>query len=162
MVALFYKLYFKTKYLVSLQREKCTKNRFLVFYLFSFLVFVLMPCLFHYLLLIILFFKLIYFNWWLITLEYCGGFCHILTWISHGCTCVPHPEPLPPSHPTGLSQCTGLECPVSCIELGLVIYFTYGNIYVSMLFSQIIPLSSSPTESKSLFFISVSLLLSCM
>ena len=32
--------------------------------------------------------KIIYFNWRLITLQYCGGFCHILTWISHGCTCV--------------------------------------------------------------------------
>ena len=44
---------------------------------------------------------IIYFNWRLITLEYCGGFCHTLKWISHGCTCVPHPEPpfyLPP-HP---------------------------------------------------------------
>ena len=38
----------------------------------------------------------IYFNWRLITLQYCIGFCHTLTWISHGCTCVPHPEP--PSH----------------------------------------------------------------
>ena len=29
------------------------------------------------------------------------GFCHTLTWISHGCTCVPHPEPLSdlPPHP---------------------------------------------------------------
>ena len=34
-----------------------------------------------------------YFNWRLITLQYCGGFCHIFTWISHGCTCVPHPHP---------------------------------------------------------------------
>ena len=39
---------------------------------------------------------LIYFNWRLITLQHCGGFCHTFTWISHGCTCVPHPEP--PSH----------------------------------------------------------------
>ena len=40
------------------------------------------------------FFKkiLIYFNWRLITLQYCGGFCHTLTWISHWCTCVSHPE----------------------------------------------------------------------
>ena len=22
-------------------------------------------------------------------LQYCSGFCHTLTWISHGCTCVP-------------------------------------------------------------------------
>ena len=40
--------------------------------------------------------KFIYFNWSLITLQYCSGFCHTLTWISHGFTCVPHPEP--PSH----------------------------------------------------------------
>ena len=38
----------------------------------------------------------IYFNWRLITLWYCSGFCHTFTWISHGCTCIPHPEP--PSH----------------------------------------------------------------
>ena len=54
------------------------------------------------------------------------------------------------------------EHPVSCIEPGLAIYFTYGNIHVSMLFSQIIPPSPSPTESKSLFFTPVSLLLSFM
>ena len=32
---------------------------------------------------------IIYFNWRPITLQYCGAFCHTLTWISHGCTCVP-------------------------------------------------------------------------
>ena len=45
---------------------------------------------------LISFLKFIYFNWRLITLQWCSGFCHTLTWISHGCTCVPHPEP--PSH----------------------------------------------------------------
>ena len=30
------------------------------------------------------------FNWRLITLQYCSGFYHTFTWISHGCTCVPH------------------------------------------------------------------------
>ena len=55
--------------------------------------------------------------------------------------CPPSRTPLPP--PSGLSQYTGFECPVSCIELGLVIYFTYGNIHVPMLFSQIIPPSPS-------------------
>ena len=50
-------------------------------------------------------FLIIYFNWRLITLHYCGGLCHTLTWISHGCTCVPHPEP--PSHlsPHSIPQC---------------------------------------------------------
>jgi len=38
-------------------------------------------------------FILIYFNWRLITLQYCGGFWQTFTWISHGCTCVPHPDP---------------------------------------------------------------------
>ena len=108
---------------------------------------------------------IIYFNWRLITLQYCSGFCHTLTWINHGCTCVPHPEPSShfppsPSHPSGLSQCTSFECLVSCFELGLVIFFTYDNIHVSVLFSQISPPLASLIESKTLFFISVSLLLS--
>ena len=79
--------------------------------------------------------------------------------------CLPSWTPLPSpstSHPSGSSQWTGPEHPVSCIELGLAICFTYGNIHVSMLFFQIIPLSPSPIESKSLFFTSVSLLLSRM
>ena len=112
----------------------------------------------------IYFLKSIYFNWSLITLQYCGGFCYTLTWISHRSTCVPHPKPpLPrpcPLHPSGLSQCTSFECPISCTKLRLVIYFTFGNIHVSVLFSQIIPPSPSPVGSKSLLFISVFLLLS--
>ena len=45
---------------------------------------------------IFIFFEFIYFNWRLIILQHCSGFCHTLTWISHGYTCVPHPEH--PSH----------------------------------------------------------------
>ena len=41
--------------------------------------------------------------------------------------------------------------PISCIQPGLVICFTLDSILVSMLFSQNIPPSPSPTESKSLF-----------
>ena len=70
--------------------------------------------------------------------------------------CSPSWTSLPPpsrTHPSGSSQCTGTEHPVSCIEPGLAIYFIYGNIHVSMLFSQIIPPSTSPTESKILFFV---------
>ena len=50
--------------------------------------------------------KIIYFNWRLISLQYCSAFCHTLTWISHGCTCVPHPEPLShlPPHPIPQGQ----------------------------------------------------------
>ena len=41
----------------------------------------------------------------------------------------------------GFSQCTSFKCPVSCIELRLVICFTDGNVHVSMLFSQIMSVS---------------------
>ena len=54
------------------------------------------------------------------------------------------------------------EHPVSCIEPGLAICFTYDIIHVSMPFSQIIPSLPSPTESKRLFYTSMSLLLSCI
>ena len=111
----------------------------------------------------LVFFKFIYFNWRLITLQYCGGFCHTLTWITLGCTCVsPFQTSLSPSsqsHPSGLSHCTSFEWPIPCIKRELVNNFTYGNKHVSMLFSQMIPFLPSPTESKSLFFIPVSLLL---
>ena len=36
-----------------------------------------------------LFFPFIFISLRLITLQYCSGFCHALTWISHGFTCVP-------------------------------------------------------------------------
>ena len=99
-----------------------------------------------------------FFNWELISSKYRGGFAiH-----SHESAMGVHVFPILtlPSYPSWLSQCTGFECPASCFELGLVIYFTYGNIHVSVLFSQIISPLPSPTESKSLFFTSVSLLLS--
>ena len=51
---------------------------------------------------------------------------------------------------------------VSCIQTGLVICFTLDNIHVSTLFSQNIPPSPFPTESKSLYCTSVSLLLFCI
>ena len=69
------------------------------------------------------------------------------------------PPPSPP-HPSRLSQSTGFGFPASYSKLPLAICFTYGNVCVSLLFSQIIPLSFSPTVSKSLFFVSVSSLLS--
>ena len=39
------------------------------------------------------YFFFIFISWMLITLQYCSGFCHTLTWISHGFTCIPHPDP---------------------------------------------------------------------
>ena len=59
------------------------------------------------------FFPFIFISWRLITLQYCSGFCHTLTWISHGVTCSPHPDPpLPPPSPpdpSGSSQCARPE-----------------------------------------------------
>ena len=78
-------------------------------------------------------------------------------------TCSPSWTPLPPPsayHPSGSSQCTSPEPPVSCIKPGLAICFTYDILHVSMPFSRIIPPLPSPTESKRLFYTSVSLLLS--
>ena len=62
-----------------------------------------------------LFFFNFYFfiSWRLITFQYCSGFCHTLKCISHGFTCVPHPDP--PSHlslhpiPLGLPSTLGLS-----------------------------------------------------
>ena len=109
--------------------------------------------------------KFIYFNWRLLIYNIVVVFAIHWHEPAMGVHVSPilNPLPLPPpssSHPSGLSQCIGFECPVSCIDLGLVIYFTYGNIHVSMLLSQIILPLPSPTEPKSLFFTSVSLLLS--
>ena len=75
--------------------------------------------------------------------------------------CPPTLTSTPTSFPI-LFQSTDFECLASCIELALVICFTYGNIRVSMLFSQIITPLPSSTESKSLFFTSLSLLLPCI
>ena len=104
-------------------------------------------------------YKFIYFNWRLITLQYCIVLPYIDMTLPRVYMCSPSWAPLPPpspSHPSGSSQCTSPEHPVSFIEPGLAIHFTYDNIHVTMPFSQIIPSSPSPTESKRLFTTSVS------
>ena len=62
------------------------------------------------------FFPIIFISWRLITLQYCNGFCHTLTWLSHGFTCVPHPDPsshLPP-HPIPLGH-SSAPAPSTCL-----------------------------------------------
>ena len=111
------------------------------------------------------FFPFIFISWRLITLQYCSGFWYTLTWISYRFTCVPHYKP--PSHllphlSLWVIPVYQVQALVSCIQCGLAICFTLDNIHVSMLFSQIIPPSPSPIKSKSLFYISVSIFLSCI
>ena len=64
----------------------------------------------------------VYLNWRLITLQYCNEFCCTLTLISHGCTCVPHPEPhshLPPHLiPQGHSSAQALSALSHALNLG--------------------------------------------
>ena len=104
-------------------------------------------------------FFLIYF----LTLQYCIGFAIYRKESTTGIRVFPilNPPPSsPPYHPSGSSQCTSPKHPVSCIEPGLATRFIHDIIHISMPFSQILPPSPSPTESKRLFYTSVSLLLS--
>ena len=107
---------------------------------------------------VLIFFSFLFFFF---TLQYCIGFAihqHESTMGVHVFTILTSP---PSSyHPTGSSRCTSPKHPVSCIKPGLVIHFICDIIHVSMPFSKIIPPSPSPTESKRLFYTSVSLLLS--
>ena len=89
--------------------------------------------------------------------------CHTSTWIHHRCTWVPNPEPPAASLPIPSLWVIPVHQPqasLSYIEPRLAIRFLYDIIHVSMPFSQIIPPSPSPTESKRLFYTSVSLFLS--
>ena len=105
------------------------------------------------------FFSLFYF----LTLKYCIGFAIYQHESATGIHVFPILNP-PPSlyHPSESSQCTSPKHPVSYIEPGLETHFVYDIIHVSMPFSQIILPSPSPTESKRLFYTSVTLLLSCI
>ena len=98
-----------------------------------------------------------------LTLQYCIGFAIYQSESATGIHVFPILNPPPSSLPIpspGSSQCTSPKHPVSCIEPGLATRFIHDIILVSMPFSQIIPPSPSPTESKRLFYTSVSLLLS--
>ena len=109
----------------------------------------------------VVFFFLILFN---LTLQYCIGFAIYQhesatgIHVSPSWTLLPPPSPY---HPSGSSHCTSPKHPVSCIEPGLATSFIYDIIHISMPFSQIIPPSPSPTESKRLFYKCEYLVLQC-
>ena len=61
----------------------------------------------------------LYFNWKMITIQHCDGFCCTSTLVSHRYTCVQHilqssPHPSPP-YSSGFFQVTNFGCPASCI-----------------------------------------------
>ena len=100
---------------------------------------------------IILFFFFFIIIFLFFTLQYCIGFAIHQHESTMGIHVFPILNPLPPPspyHPSGSSQCTSPKHPVFCIEPRLAILFLYDIIHVSMPFSQIIPPSPSPTESK--------------
>ena len=109
-------------------------------------------------------FSLLYFYFFLffsfLTLQYCIGFAIYQHEPATGIHVFPTLNPPPsslPVHPSGSPRCTSPKHPVSCIEPGLATCFIYDIIHVSMPFSQIIPPSPSPTESKRLFYMEISI-----
>ena len=92
-----------------------------------------------------------------LTVQYCIGFAIFQHESTTGIHVLPILNPPPsPYHPSGSSQCTSPKHSVSCIKPGLATRFIYDIIHVSVPFSQTIPPSPSPTESKRLFYTTVS------
>ena len=72
----------------------------------------------------------IYFNWRIIVLQCCIGFCHTSIWITYRYKYVPFLEP--PSHrfpPLYVATEPWFEFPESYSKFPLAIYFTYGSLY---------------------------------
>ena len=94
-------------------------------------------------------------------------FCHTSTWIRHRCTCVPHPEApshlhpltIPLGHPS--APAPSILYPASNLDWRFVSYIILYMFQCHSPKSSPSPSPSpSPTESKRLFYTSVSLLLS--
>ena len=104
------------------------------------------------------FFSINFISWRLITSQHCSGFCHTLTWISHGVKCTSHPDPPPTSLSTRFLWVFPVhqaQVLVSCIQPGLVICFTIDNIHAVI--SKHPTLAFSHRVQKSVLYICVSL-----
>ena len=102
-------------------------------------------------------------NFLFLNLQYCIGFDIYQHESTTGIHVFPILNPPPSSLPVPSLWVIPVHQPwAPCLmhRPGLVVCFTYDNIHVSVLFSQVIPPLPSPTESKRLFCTSVSLLLS--
>ena len=101
-----------------------------------------------------LFLKFIY-NWRIIVLQYCVGFCSMSTWTSHSYIYVPphflEPSSHLPLHPTplGCHRALGLSS-LNYTANSHLLSILPMVMYVSMLLSQFVPPSPSPTVSTSL------------
>ena len=97
------------------------------------------------------------FYWRIITSQYCAGFYRTSTWINHIYIQLPSWTSLP--SPTLLGCHRALDW-VSCVTQQFhLLSILHMVIYVSMLFSQFVPPSPSPTVSTSLLFMSASMLI---
>ena len=104
-------------------------------------------------------YKFIYFNWRLITLQYCIGFAIHQHESATGIHMFLILNPPPSSLPVPSLWVVSVHQPQASSIMhqpGLAIHFTYDIIHISMPFSQIIPPLPSPTESKRLLYICVS------
>ena len=99
-----------------------------------------------------------FFNWRIITSQYYDGFFAIHQYeLAIGNFYPESSFHLPPhSIASGCHRALVLGALSHISNSHWLSVFTYGNVYVSMLFSQITPPFPSPTESKSLFLMSVS------
>ena len=99
------------------------------------------------------------FNWRIIALQCCVGFCNTIQQPESAISIHISPPscmspPSLPLHPTPLGCHRALGwAPCVIQQFLLAFYFTYVNVYVSMLLSQFVPPSPSSVVSTNLFFI---------
>ena len=113
----------------------------------------------------------LFFYWSIKTLQFCISFCCTTKWISCIYTYIRSLFAFPPtlcpttsyspSHSSSSPRSTESKSPCLFSSFPLAIYFTYGDVYMSILISQFVPPSPSPSGSACPFSTSVSLFPPC-